>query len=55
VHYLALHAGSLSPGLQVLPRAIDERVARTKLESLGIAIDTLSVSQADFLTRWQAV
>jgi len=41
-------------GSQVInvPYELDERVARTKLESLGIGIDTLSEEQKAYLDSW---
>ena len=37
-----------------VPYELDERVARTKLESLGIAIDALSEEQKAYLESWTA-
>jgi adenosylhomocysteinase len=39
----------MPPGLYAVPRAIDDRVARMKLESLGVAIDALSEAQRAYL------
>lgn len=39
VEHLVVHAGALLPGVQPVPSAIDEQVARLKLASLGVAID----------------
>ncbi|WEK52994.1 MAG: adenosylhomocysteinase [Candidatus Cohnella colombiensis] len=43
-------------GKQVIkvPYHLDEQVARTKLESLGISIDTLSAEQKAYLESWAA-
>lgn len=43
-------------GSQVVnvPYELDEQVARTKLESLGITIDTLSAEQKAYLESWTA-
>lgn len=43
-----------SIGKQVVkvPYALDEQVARSKLESLGISIDTLSEEQKSYLDSW---
>ena len=35
-----------------VPRGIDDEIARLKLESLGIEIDTLTPEQADYLSAW---
>jgi adenosylhomocysteinase len=39
----------LRPGLYAVPRSIDERVARMKLEALGVSIDALSDAQRAYL------
>ncbi len=47
--YLAENRGALAPGVVPVPRDIDLAVARKKLETLGISIDTLSQKQKDYL------
>ena len=47
--YLAEHQGKLSPGVMAVPRAIDEDVARRKLQTMGVAIDTLTEEQKNYL------
>jgi adenosylhomocysteinase len=37
-------------GVYVLPKQLDEKVARLHLEKLGVKLDTLSKSQADYLS-----
>jgi adenosylhomocysteinase len=37
-------------GVYVLPKQLDEKVARLHLEKLGVKLDTLSESQADYLS-----
>ena len=51
--YVADHRGKLSAGLHPVPAEIDGAVARTKLETLGIKIDTLTDEQARYLNSWQ--
>ncbi|MDT8357612.1 MAG: adenosylhomocysteinase [Methanomicrobiaceae archaeon] len=51
--YIAEHGPELAPGVHNVPVAIDERVARLKLESLGIAIDQLSPEQRTYLSSWE--
>jgi adenosylhomocysteinase len=47
---LALYAdGGLEPGVYVLPKKLDEDVARLHIEKLGITIDRLSRKQAAYL------
>ena len=43
----------LEPGVHSVPKDIDERVARLKLEALNMTIDTLSEEQAAYLNSWQ--
>ena len=47
--YLAEHRGELKPGVVAVPREIDEAIARKKLETLGITIDSLSDDQKKYL------
>ena len=47
--YLVDNRGKLAPGVYPVPREIDEAVARRKLDTLGIAIDTLTQEQRDYL------
>jgi adenosylhomocysteinase len=51
--WLASEAGSLSPSVLDVPQAIDKEVARLKLASMDIGIDTLTPAQADYLTSWE--
>ncbi len=47
--YLADNRSSLKPGVIPVPREIDDYVARIKLASMGVSIDTLSEEQKDYL------
>lgn len=47
--YLVQNRGKLAPGVVSVPRELDDRVARRKLQSLGVTIDTLSDEQRDYL------
>ncbi len=51
--YLAKSGGSLEKRVYTVPREIDEEVARLKLASMGIAIDTLTPEQAKYLAEYQ--
>jgi adenosylhomocysteinase len=53
VEYLVTRAGSLEPGVLAVPTAIDDEVARLKLESLGIEIDELSPEQRVYRSAWE--
>lgn len=52
--YIAQKGRFLSPGVHDVPREIDERVARMKLESLGMDIDALTPEQEAYLSGWEA-
>jgi adenosylhomocysteinase len=57
VQALSLHglaAGEFPAGLNRFPDALDELIARTKLETLGIELDTLTESQRKALAEWRA-
>jgi adenosylhomocysteinase len=43
---------TLEPKVYGVPQEIDDEVARLKLESLGIAIDTLTEEQERYLSSW---
>lgn len=51
--YLAQQGESLRPKVYTLPREIDDEVAREKLASMGIKIDTLTDEQKRYLTSWE--
>jgi adenosylhomocysteinase len=51
--HIATHHGELERRVYTVPDAIDEEVARLKLETLGIAIDTLTDEQARYLASWR--
>ena len=53
IYHLAKNRGKLKPGVHPLPLEIDREIARTKLETLGVSIDSLTPEQQDFLRRWQ--
>jgi adenosylhomocysteinase len=37
------------PGVYILPKRLDEEVARLHLEKIGVKLTTLSAKQADYL------
>ena len=51
--WLARHSAELAPGVLDVPEEIDKEVARLKLASMGIDIDTLTAAQAEYLTSWE--
>jgi adenosylhomocysteinase len=52
VEHLALHGDQLEPRVLDVPKAIDEEIARLKLESLGVEIDALTPEQERYLSSW---
>ncbi len=50
--YLKKTAGKLAKMVYPVPRKIDEEIARLKLKSLGIKIDTLTREQKTYLSSW---
>ena len=54
LEHLVLHAGRLTPGVHPVPRAIDEEVARLKLASMKMRIDSLTPEQEAYLAGWES-
>ena len=52
--YLVRMAGTLTPAVYPMPREIDLEIARLKLVSMGIEIDTLTPEQESYLNSWEA-
>jgi len=50
--HIAKHHGELERKVYVVPEEIDKEIARLKLESMGVAIDTLTAEQEKYLTSW---
>jgi adenosylhomocysteinase len=50
---LALHGADLPAAVLPVPDRIDEEVARLKLASLGVEIDTLTDDQQAYLHSWR--
>jgi adenosylhomocysteinase len=51
---LAKESGRMSKAVHRLPPAVDQEIARLKLQSMGIAIDTLTAEQVEYLASWDA-
>lgn len=51
VEYLLTH--EMDAGVHRVPLEMDERVAKIKLKSSGVNIDTLTESQRDYINSWQ--
>jgi adenosylhomocysteinase len=52
VELLAEQGHELEPRVLAVPQAIDEEIARLKLDSLGVRIDQLTPDQQDYLSSW---
>jgi adenosylhomocysteinase len=54
VRHLVERGDELEPRVLDVPRQIDDEIARLKLESLGVEIDSLTPEQKDYLSSWGA-
>jgi adenosylhomocysteinase len=51
--FLLTHKGKLDNAVHVLPKAVDQEIARLKLHAMGVAIDTLTEEQEKYLSSWE--
>jgi adenosylhomocysteinase len=51
---LAKEAAKMARAVHRLPPSVDQEIARLKLQSMGIAIDTLTAEQVQYLASWDA-
>jgi adenosylhomocysteinase len=54
VEYMVQHGGELEKKVYRVPEEIDRRIARLKLASMGVEIDTLTEEQEKYLRSWEA-
>ena len=52
IEYLVKSSGTLDKKVYDVPMEIDNRIARLKLESMGVKIDTLTKEQHEYLNSW---
>jgi adenosylhomocysteinase len=52
-HRLANGHASMENRVHLLPREIDDEVARTKLYAVGMGVDALTPEQEQFLAAWR--
>ena len=52
VEHLALHGADLEHRVLPMPQELDAEIARLKLESLGVEIDSLTPEQERYLSSW---
>jgi adenosylhomocysteinase len=53
VEYLVKKKGELAPGVHLLPKEVDTEIASLKLQALGLAIDTLTAEQLEYIGSWE--
>jgi adenosylhomocysteinase len=51
---LAKDAAKMSKAVHRLPASVDQEIAKLKLQSMGVAIDTLTSEQVEYLASWDA-
>jgi adenosylhomocysteinase len=51
--WLVDNAANLEPGVYDVPTEIDKDVARLKLASMGVSVDTLTPAQDEYLSSWE--
>jgi adenosylhomocysteinase len=51
--FLVKTKGKLEKKVHRVPANIDEEIARLKLESMGVRIDTLTKTQKKYLNSWE--
>ncbi len=51
---LAKESGKMAKAVHRLPASVDQEIARLKLQSMGIGIDTLTPEQVEYLASWDA-
>ena len=50
--YLVKNKGKLPAGLHSIPEEVDKEIARLKLQAMGVAIDTLTAEQVEYVNSW---
>ena len=51
--YMLSNADQLENKVYVIPEEVDQEIARLKLETMGVHIDTLTPEQEKYLTSWE--
>ena len=54
LEWLAKHRDSLEKRVYEVPEEIDDQIGRVKLAAMGLAIDTLTPEQKEYLAGWEA-
>jgi adenosylhomocysteinase len=50
--YLVNYKGVLKPGIHSIPASVDQDIARLKLQAMGVAIDSLTPAQIQYMNSW---
>lgn len=50
--HLVKNKGKLTPGIHSIPTELDQEIASLKLKAMGIAIDTLTADQIEYINSW---
>ncbi|MBU6185393.1 MAG: adenosylhomocysteinase [Synechococcales bacterium] len=50
--YLVKYKGVLEPGIHSIPASVDQDIARLKLQAMGVAIDSLTPAQIQYMNSW---
>jgi len=53
VEHIVKNRGRLAIGVHPIPKKIDKEIARLKLRSMGVRIDTLTPAQKKYLAEWK--
>lgn len=53
LEHLVKNKATLKPGVHTLPLSVDEEIARLKLKSMGIEIDTLTPEMTEYMNSWR--
>ena len=53
LEHLVKNKSKLKPAVYAVPSAIDGRIARLKLASMGMSVDTISAEQKKYLASWE--
>ena len=51
--FIISNRDTLKPEVHNLPKDLDAEIARIKLNSIGMPIDTLTDEQAEYLASWE--
>jgi adenosylhomocysteinase len=53
LEYLVKNRDTIKTRVYTVPEEIDKEIARLKLKSMGISIDTLTREQEQYLASWE--